>query len=426
MPDRRTTTPERRAAMPDWSAWPFAFEDPYPSYHAERERGPVRWMERLGIHVVLSYEHAVAVLRDTEQWSSDPRNNPELLAALGGSSMAGGLWGESLLTSDPPTHTRLRRAVSRFFTPRAMQRMRERVAAIVDVAFAAMEEGESVELMEELAYPIPLAVIAELFDVGLEGAEVLRAETPTLARALELDQTPEDLEAIAAAAMTVMLFLVPIVAQRRTEPGEDLLSALIHPGEDGVELATEEIVTMCLLLLAAGHETTANLIGNGTLALFEHPDQLAWLARHPERTADAVEELLRYESPVQLASRVARSDVRLGGVEIRKGQQALVVVGAANRDPARFADPDRLDLTRSGPASLAFGNGPHYCVGAGLARLEALETFERLARWASRRGSARWSCERDRSWTFRRLRSLEIGDETRLPSAFSLEAPLAL
>ena len=136
--------------------------------------------------------------------------------------------------------------------------------------------------MSELAYPIPLAVIAELFDVGLEGAELLRSETPTLARMLELDPTPAELEAIGAAAMTVMLFLVPIVAQRRSDPGEDLLSALIHPPEGGVALETDEIITMCLLLLAAGHETTANLIGNGTLALFEHPEQLDWLARHPD------------------------------------------------------------------------------------------------------------------------------------------------
>ena len=185
--------------------------------------------------------------------------------------------------SDPPTHTRLRSAVNRFFTPRAVQRIRGRVAAIVDSAFAPLAEGEPIELMSELAYPIPLAVIAELFDVGLEGAELLRSETPTLARMLELDPTPEELEAIGAAAMTVMLFLVPIVAQRRRDPGEDLLSALIHPPDGGVALETDEIITMCLLLLAAGHETTANLIGNGTLALLRasRPARLARRASRP-------------------------------------------------------------------------------------------------------------------------------------------------
>jgi cytochrome P450 len=390
--------------MPDWAAWPFPPDDPYPAYDAARVQAPVQWNQRLGAHLILSHEHAAAVLRSSE-WSSDPRNSPELLASLGG---VGPMWSESLLMSDPPAHTRLRSAVNRFFTPRAVQRIRGRIAAIVDAAFAPLAEGESIELMSELAYPIPLAVIAELFDVGLEGAEVIRAETPTLARMLELDPTPAELEAIGTAAMTVMLFLVPLVAQRRGDPGEDLLSALIHPLDGGVALETDEIVTMCLLLLAAGHETTSNLIGNGTLALFEHPEQLDWLRRHPDLSAQAVDELLRYDSPAQVASRIAREDLVLGGVKVRKGQQALVVLGAANRDPSRHPDPDRLDLTRSGPSHLAFGNGPHFCVGAGLARLEAQETFNRLAQSGLRPTVGGWSHARERSRTFRRLRSLRI------------------
>jgi cytochrome P450 len=401
--------------VPDWAAWPFTAEDPYPAYHAARALAPVQWSEPLGAHLVLSHEHAAAVLRGSD-WSSDPCNSPELLASLGGADGGAGPLTESLLMSDPPRHTRLRRAVNRFFTPRAVKRIRGRVGAIVDSAFAGLDDGEPIELMSALAYPIPLAVIAELFDVGLEGAELLRTETPTLARVLELDPSEAELEQIGAAAMTLMLFLVPLVAERRSEPGEDLLSALIHPGDGGVVLQTEELVTMCLLLLAAGHETTANLIGNGTLALLEHPDQLAWLARNPDRCGEAVEELLRYDSPAQVASRVARHDLELGGVSVRKGQQALVVVGAANRDPACYADPDRLDLTRSGPPHLAFGNGPHYCVGAGLARVEAIETFNRLARSGLRADASAWSCRRDRSHTIRRLQALEISATSLPPS----------
>lgn len=395
--------------MPDWAAWPFPAEDPYPAYHAARGQAPVQWDKRLGAHLVLSHEHAAAVLRGPE-WSSDPRNSPQLLASLGGPGPGSEIWSDSLLMSDPPTHTRLRSAVNRFFTPRAVQRIRERVAAIVDSAFAPLAEGEPIELMSELAYPIPLAVIAELFDVGLEGAEVIRAETPTLARMLELDPTPVELEAIGTAAMTVMLFLVPVVAQRQRDPGDDLLSALIHPPDGGVALETDEIITMCLLLLAAGHETTSNLIGNGTLALFEHPDQLDWLARHPDLCPQAVNELLRYDGPVQVASRVALEDLVLAGVAVQEGQQALVVLGAANRDPARHPDPDRLDLTRTGPPHLAFGNGPHFCVGAGLARLEAQETFNRLAQSAFRPAVDSWSHSREPSRTFRRLQSLRIED----------------
>lgn len=395
--------------MPDWTAWPFGVADPYPAYQAAREKAPVQWNERLGAHLVLSQEHAAAVLHGKE-WSSDPRNNPQLLASLEESGSAEVL-GKSLLTSDPPTHTRLRSAVNRFFTPRAVRGIHDRVAAIVDSALTPLVDGEPIELMSELAYPIPLSVIAELFDVGLEGADLLSSETPLLARALELDPTLEEREAISAAAMTLMLFLVPIVAQRKLEPGEDLLSALIHPRDDGAALEVDEVITMCLLLLAAGHETTANLIGNGALALFEHPDQLDWLAQHPEHSLQAVDELLRYDSPVQVVSRVARKDLVLGGVEIGKGQLALVVLGAANRDPGSCPDPDRLDLTRSRASHLAFGIGPHFCVGAGLARLEAQETFIRLAQSGLRPEPGSWWHRRDHSHTFRRLQSLHIEEQ---------------
>jgi cytochrome P450 len=379
-------------------------EDPYPAYHAARGEAPVQWSEALDAHLVLSHEHATAVLRSHE-WSSDPRRNPQLMAALGGPGPATDLLARSLLLSDPPAHTRLRAAVNRFFTPRAMQRIRDRVATIVETAIEPLHDGEPIELMSELAYPIPLAVIAELFDIGIEGAQLLRSETPALARILELDPSPEDLEASRAATMQLMLFLVPLLAQRRREPGRDLLSALVHapPGDAALEI--DEIVTLCLLLLAAGHETTANLIGNGTLALLENRDQLDRLRRQPELTRSAVEELLRYDGPAQLARRVARCDLGLGGTRVREGDQVLVVLGAANRDPTRHPDPDRLDLTREGPSHLAFGHGLHFCVGAGLARLEAEETFRRLARSIA---TAAWSHRRGDTHTFRRVQMLRI------------------
>jgi cytochrome P450 len=301
--------------------------------------------------------------------------------------------------------------VNRFFTPRAMQGIRHRVATIVDTAIQPLDDGEPIELMSEIAYPIPLAVIAELFDIGIEGAQLLRSETPALARVLELDPTPEDLEASRAATMQVMLFLVPLLAQRRREAGQDLLSALMHAPPGDAPLETDETVTLCLLLLAAGHETTANLIGNGTLALLQNREQLDLLGRQPELTPAAVEELLRYDSPVQLARRIARCDLTLGGSWVREGDQVLVVLGAANRDPARHHDPDRLDLTRNGPSHLAFGHGLHFCVGAGLARLEAQATFARLAS-STTIASAAWSHQRDDSTTFRRLRTLHIATDS--------------
>jgi cytochrome P450 len=391
----------------DRAPWPFPADDLYPAYHAARAEAPVQFDEALDAHLVLSHEHAETVLRSPD-WSSDPRKSPRLLASMGGQGPAADLLARSLLGSDPPAHTRLRASVSRFFTPRAMHRIRDRVAAIVDSAIQPLDDGEPVELMSELAYPIGIAVIAELFDIGVDGAQLLRSETPALARMLELDPGPEVLAAANAAAMALMLFLVPVVARRRREPGEDLLSALVHPPPGGAALETDEIITLCLLLLAAGHETTANLIGNGTLALLEHRDQLDRLRRQPELARPAVGELLRYDSPAQLVRRVALCDLPLGGTRVREGDQAIVVLGAANRDPARHADPDRLDLTRTRPSALAFGHGLHFCVGAGLARLEGEETFSRLAASAAMRAADGWSHQRDDSHTFRRLRTLRI------------------
>jgi cytochrome P450 len=393
--------------MYDADGWPFPRDDPYPAYHVARERAAVQWSEPLGVHLILSHEHASAVLRGGEGWSSDPRNSPRTLAAWGGPVSE--LWGGSLLMSDPPAHTRLRGAVNRFFTPRAVRGIRDRVAAMVESALEPLGDDGPVELMSEVAYPVSLAVIAELFDVGVEGAGLLRTETPKLARMLELDPTAEELEEASAAAMTLMLFLVPLIAERGREPGEDLISALIHPPDEGVALMTEEVVTMCLLLLAAGHETTANLIGNGTLALLENREQLELLRQSPELAPRAVEEILRYDSPAQVVSRVARVDMTLGESTVRAGEQALIMLGAANRDPDRHVEPDSLLLNRAPAPHLAFGGGPHFCVGAGLARLEAQEAFTAMARSGLLLDAESWSHGRDDSHAFRRLRNLTIG-----------------
>lgn len=389
------------------AAWPFPAADPYPAYHAARAEAPVQFSEELGAHLVLSHEHATAVLRNPE-WSSDPRKSPRLLAAMGGQGPAADLLARSLLASDPPDHTRLRASVSGFFTPGAMQRIRHRVAGIVDTAIGPLADGEPIELMSEVAYPIGIAVIADLFDIGIEGAQLLRSEAPALVRMFDLDPDREVLEAAGAAAMALTLFLAPVIARRRREPAEDLLSALVHSPPGGAALEAYEILSLCLLLLAAGHETTANLIGNGTLALLEHRDELERLGRDPELTRSAVAELLRYDSPVQVVRRVARWDLSLGETHVREGDQALVVLGAANRDPARHLHPDRLDLTRTGSSSVAFGHGLHFCVGAVLARLEAEETFGRLAPLAAMCSADGWTHQRDDSRAFRRLRTLRI------------------
>jgi cytochrome P450 len=384
-------------------SWPFPPDDPYRVYAAMRAEHPVRWSDDVGAWLVLSYQEALTVLRGPG-WSADPRNNPELLARLGGGGPAAELVTKMLLFTDPPEHDRLRRAVSGFFAPRRVELMRRRIASIVTAAFDAHQPGDDLNVLAEIGYPVPLAVICELLDVGVETAELLRSETPAMVAMFDLLAPPDAQQQAASAALAVMLALVPIVAERRKAPGDDLLSALLGA------LEPDDAIVMALLLLAAGHETTSNLIANATLALGHHRDQLELLRRNPTLVPAAIEELLRWDSPVQVTGRVALSSATLAGQHLTRGDQVAVMIGAANRDPAVFADPDRLDVARPAPAHLAFGHGAHYCVGAALARAEAAGVLRRLT-------TAEWklvASERAASSSFRRLSKLTI-EVTRAP-----------
>jgi len=392
------------AATATKPSWPFPPDDPYRGYAAMRAEKPVHWSDDIGAWLVLSHAEALTVLRGP-QWSADPRNSPELLARLGGDSPAGGLVRKILFFTDPPEHDRLRRAVSRFFTPHRVELMRRRIASIVTAAFDAHQPGEDLDVLAEIAYPVPLAVVCELLDVGVETAALVRAETPSMAAMLDLLAPPEAQQRAASAALTQMLALVPIVAERRRAPGGDLLSALLEV------LEPDDAIVMALLLLAAGHETTANLIANATLALGRHRDQLQLLRRYPALVPTAIEELLRWDSPVHVLRRVTLSSTTLAGQQLTRGDQVAVVIGAANRDPAAFPDPDRLDVARPAPAHLAFGHGAHYCVGAALARAEAAEVLRRLT-------TTEWTLaasERAPSSTFRRLSQLTVELLGRVP-----------
>ncbi|MFC5752730.1 cytochrome P450 [Actinomadura rugatobispora] len=324
---------------------------------------PVTWDDGLQGFVVSGFDEAAQVLRGPG-WSSDPR-------ALGGDVFAAVPPGV-LLFMDPPDHTRLRRLLSPAFTPRALERFRPRVAAVVETVLDGLfAEADEADLMAEAAYLIPLALIAELLDVGTEGAQVFRAETPGLVRMLEVTPTAEDIERGARASNELMLFLLPLLTERRRRPGDDFVSALLRMPE----LEPEEVMATCVLLLAAGHETTANLIGNGALALMRDRSQVPALHAGPSR---AVEELLRAETPVKLAGRAALTDHDLGGTHVPAGSRVVIRVDAANRDPRHWPDPGRLDLARTPQPHLAFGAGHHYCLGAALARLEATEALPRL------------------------------------------------
>ncbi|HJT04034.1 MAG TPA: cytochrome P450 [Pseudonocardiaceae bacterium] len=352
--------------------------DPYPVYRELREQHPVYWGDDVAAFLVTSYTEASAVLRGPG-WSSDPNRNPALAARFERAELGNQALRTTLLTMDPPDHTRLRRMLAPVFTPRAIDALKPRITAVVKAALADLGEGSDIDVVADIGYPIPLAVMCELLDVDIEGAQLLRTETPKLVGILEFDPDEEAVLAAEEATAGLALYLLPMLGDRRVRPGEDLASQLLRLGDDaGDALELDEVLATCILLLTAGHETTASLIGNGILTLMQHPDQLHLLQRDPALINPAIEEMLRFECPAKIVGRTSLVDRQLGGHAIRAGQRVLVLLGAANRDPEQFPDPERFDITRVQAPHLAFGAGPHFCLGAALSRAEAQETLRQL------------------------------------------------
>lgn len=383
------------------AAWPIPLDDPYPALAELRARGAVHLLPEFDVHVVVGNAVATDVLQGPD-WSSDPSKSPRLAARFGMTDVVA----RSVLFSDAPDHVRLRRSLRGCLGPRSVEAMRPRIRAIVQAAWSDYDPQEPFDVMEELAYPVPLAIICELFGAPPDIACVLREETPRMADMLDPLADARTIEAGTAAAFGAMLAFVPLVADRRKDPAGDLLSALAQSAPDGLKV--DEAIVMALLLLAAGHETTANLVGNAVVALHDRPDVVQHLRDHPELIDPAVEELLRFDSPVQLTARVATREIVLDGVEIPAGAQILVSLGAANRDPSVFADPDRLDIRRERGSSLAFGHGPHFCAGASLARCEGSEMLRSLLKLEPAFEEQELTAQRGTSVTFRRVRSARL------------------
>jgi cytochrome P450 len=276
-----------------------------------------------------------------------------------------------MLFVDPPDHTRLRTLVNKAFTPAAIGRLRSRVEELTAQLLDRVADAGELDLVDDLAYPLPVTVICELLGVPAQDQTRFRAWSGALVHLLDPLVATDTLQRALAARTALRGYLGALVAQRRAYPAEDLLTALVAAEDQGHRLSEPELVSMCLLLLIAGHETTVNLIANGTLALLTNPAQRDRLAADPRLAASAVEELLRYDSPVQLTARHVLADLEVGGRRVGEGETVLAVLGAANRDPAQFPEPDRLDLARSLNRHLAFGGGIHFCLGAPLARMEA-------------------------------------------------------
>jgi cytochrome P450 len=341
--------------------------DPYPLYRRLRELDPVH-RSPAGPWVLTRHADATAVLRD-------PRFSPNPAHLHGERPQVGPrrIDTKVLLFLDPPDHTRIRSLVSKAFTPSRVRQLRAQVEALVDELLDRAEERGSLELIADLAYPLPVSVICELLGVPAVDRDVFRRWSSDASRLLDrdIDLDEEALQRGGEAIAGFTEHFVALIGERRESPRDDLLSALIAAEEDGERLSWEELLTTIILLFLAGHETTVNLIGNGALER---------LRRGPALDASAVEELLRYDSPVHVTARIATTDLEIGGTPVAEGEQVVVLVAAANRDPAVFPDPDRLDLGRPDNRHLSFSAGTHYCLGAALARLEGEVALGRLVR----------------------------------------------
>jgi cytochrome P450 len=361
---------------------PFApgfADDPYPQYAALRENAPV-YQHPLGFWLLTRYEDVSALLRAPDA-SVENRNITAPLRELveaGRPEQARGVF--SMLNRDPPDHTRLRRLVSGAFTSRSVRTLRPRIEQLVDGMLDEIASIRHADLVEALAFPLPFTVIAELLGTPPADHQRIRELTGTLVRSLEPVNDPDLIAAIAAASAELSAIAMEMIAWKRQHPADDLLTALINAEEDGDALNDQELIAQTLLLYIAGHETTVNLLAGGALALLRSPAQLDVLRRHPDLIPNAIEELLRYDSPVQVSRRITLRPVRLHGKELPAGSFILLSLASANRDKRVFGpDADQVLVTRANARQhVSFGGGPHHCLGASLARLEAEVAFGRM------------------------------------------------
>jgi cytochrome P450 len=350
--------------------------DPYPILSELRAREPIHFNAPMGSWIFTRHDDVFAILRNPDFWSDPRRANPDTFVY----KFLGGATGEepSMLLMDDPGHRRLRELVRHPFAPRAVERWRGRVRSVARRVIGAIDTG-SFDLIDRVANPIPTVVIAELLGIDPGMHDQFKQWSDAIIRtAFSPIKDPEDVARADAARANLEAFFVKEIEQRREHPSDDLISALLRAEESGDRLTPREIVLQCNLLLLAGNLTTSDLIGNFTMALVRNPDQQARLRADRGLMKNAVEEALRYDSPVTNSGRIAHADIEIGGFVIRRGEGLVVSLAAANRDPAIYPEPDRFDVTRADTHHQSFGGGRHFCLGAHLARLEAAETLDAL------------------------------------------------
>ncbi len=348
--------------------------DPYPLYREIRECGPLL-LPGMNLAVFSRYDDCFDVLRHPDS-ASDRLKSTAAQRAIADGQPARPLGTPAFLFLDPPDHTRLRKLTQKAFAPKVIKALEADIALLVDGLLDKVEEAGHFDVITDLAYPLPVAVICRLLGVPLEDEPEFSRASALLARSLDpfitfTGEIPDDMDERMQAGLWMRTYLHDLIDRRRADPGEDLMSRLIAAEEDGDQLTEEEIVATCNLLLIAGHETTVNLIANAVLAMLREPRHWATLGADPTHASAIIEETLRHDPPVQLVSRVAAAELEINGVTVPRGDTAILLIAAAQRDPASFVDPDVFDPDRAVTRHLAFGHGPHFCLGAPLARLEA-------------------------------------------------------
>lgn len=379
---------EQPSASPGpFDPWSAAFvADPYPAYAELRATGRAHYFAATDQWLVPHYADVSALLRDRrlgrtylhrftheEFGRTPPPPEHEPFETLNG---------QGLLDLEPPDHTRIRRLVSKAFTPRTVEQLvptvRRLAAGLVD---DFVEQGGG-DLLSAVAEPLPVAVIAEMLGIPESDRAPLRPWSAAICGMFELNPSEETARAAVRASLEFSAYLRELIAERRTDPGPDLISALVAAHDEGERLTEQEMVSTCVLLLNAGHEATVNTTANGWWTLLRHPEQLAALRRDHGLLPSALEELMRYDTPLQMFERWVLDDIEIGGTVIPRGSEVALLFGSANRDPARFTDPDTLDLARRENPHITFGAGIHFCLGAPLARVELAASFGELLRKA--------------------------------------------
>jgi cytochrome P450 len=358
--------------------------DPYPLLRQLREEDPVHWSDSIGGWILTRYDDMVVTFKDTGHFSNEGRLAkavaylpPERRAEF--KTFEDHYRQRSLIHSDPPDHTRLRSLVTKAFNARVVEGMRPRMQEIVNEVIDAAQQAGRMDIIKDLAIPLPVTVLAEILGVPKADVHLFKDWADGLLAFQGLNKPPvEVLQRSQQSILGIRGYLGALLEEKKKHPGEDLLSELAAAESEGEKLSETELLNTCITLLVAGHETTTSLIGNGLWALLRHPDQFQLLKGDPSLLTSAIEEMLRYESPVARQPRLMRQETEMGGKQLHPGEMVFQMLNAANRDPAYFTDPDQFDIRRQKNRHIAIGLGPHFCVGALLARTEGQVVFSTL------------------------------------------------